>query len=106
MGQLGGQFPELKKQQELIVNVVQEEEKSFLRTLEQGTKRLEQLIAESGRSSPATRPRAVRHLRLPHRPHAADVPRAGVEVDMAGFEAELKQQKDRSRAATAVQAGD
>jgi alanyl-tRNA synthetase len=45
--QMGGQFPELRKQQELITNVVLEEERSFLRTLETGTKRLEQLIAES-----------------------------------------------------------
>src|SRR5690606_34076549 len=45
--QMGDQFPELKKQRSIIESVMQEEERSFLRTLEQGTKRIEQLLAES-----------------------------------------------------------
>ena len=107
VGQLGGQFPELKKQQELIVNVVQEEEKSFLRTLEQGTKRLEQLIAESGKKLPGDKAFELYDTYgFPIDLTQLMCREQGVEVDMAGFEAELKQQKDRSRAATAVQAGD
>src|SRR5690606_32156401 len=45
--QMGDQFPELRKQRSIIENVIQEEERSFLRTLEQGTKRLEQILGES-----------------------------------------------------------
>ena len=70
--QMGEQFPELKKQQDIVTNVMLEEEKAFLRTLEQGTKRIEQALAESkGVLARRQGLRALRHLRLPHRPHAA-----------------------------------
>jgi len=40
---MGNQFAELKAQKELIQKVVKEEEESFLRTLEDGLKRIEQI---------------------------------------------------------------
>ena len=40
-------FPELIKQKELISKVIQEEETAFLRTLESGLKRLDQLMARA-----------------------------------------------------------
>ena len=104
---MGEQFPELKKQQSLIENVVQEEEKSFLRTLAQGTRRLEQLVGETQGTLPGDKafelfdtygfPIDLTRLMLREQ---------GREVDMKGFHAELKKQKDRSRAATTVTAGD
>lgn len=105
--QMGAQFPELAKQQALITSVIKEEEQAFLRTLETGTKRLEQLVAES--DGVLNGAKAFELLdtfgfpidltRLMAREH-------GMEVDMDGFEAELKKQKDRSRAATAITTGD
>ncbi len=105
--QMGGQFPELARQQELIGSVILEEERAFLRTLETGTGRLEQLVAEStGTLSGAkafelfdTFGFPIDLTRLMAREH-------GLQVDMAGFEQELKKQKDRSRAATAITTGD
>jgi alanyl-tRNA synthetase len=114
--QMGGQFPELRKQQDIITNVIHEEEKAFLRTLELGTKRLEQLVAEvhagpgaAGGNGTLDGAKAFELLdtfgfpidltRLMAREH-------GIGVDMEGFEMELKKQKDRSRAATAITTGD
>jgi alanyl-tRNA synthetase len=45
--QLGAQFVELTSQKELIRKVVKEEEESFLRTLEEGLKRINQMIEKS-----------------------------------------------------------
>ncbi|MDC0204529.1 alanine--tRNA ligase [Flavobacteriales bacterium] len=45
--QLGTQFIELSSQKELICKVVKEEEESFLRTLEEGLKRINQMIEKS-----------------------------------------------------------
>ncbi len=44
--QMGSFFPELKKQKELIVKVIKEEETAFFKTLSTGIQRLEKLIAE------------------------------------------------------------
>ncbi|HMN04271.1 MAG TPA: alanine--tRNA ligase [Flavobacteriales bacterium] len=105
--QMGTQFPELAKQQELVTSVINEEERSFLRTLETGTKRLEQLVAESDGALNGAKAFElfdtfgfpIDLTRLMAREH-------GLEVDMEGFERELKKQKDRSRAATAITTGD
>ena len=42
---MGEAFPELKKEKNLITNVIKEEEQSFLRTLDQGLVLLDQVIA-------------------------------------------------------------
>lgn len=107
VSQMGEQFPELKKQESIIINVMLEEERAFLRTLEQGTKRIEQVLAESTKMIPGDKAFElfdtfgfpIDLTQLIAREH-------GVDVDMKGFEAELKKQKDRSRAATAVTTGD
>ena len=45
--QMGEFFPEITEQRELVRNVIREEEQGFLRTLEQGLTRIDQLISES-----------------------------------------------------------
>ena len=114
VGQMGDQFPELKKQQDIVKNVMLEEEKAFLRTLEQGTKRIEQALADpalSGVEGKGVLPGDKAFELFDTYGFPIDLTQLmareqGREVDMAGFEAELKKQKDRSRAATAVTTGD
>ena len=105
--QMGEQYPELHKQRELIVNVVLEEERSFLRTLETGTKRLEQLIAESkGTLNGAKAFELLDTFGFPIDLTQLMAREVGVQVDMKGFEKELEKQKERSRAATSITTGD
>ena len=105
--QMGGQFPELARQQALVTSVVLEEERAFLRTLETGTRRLEQLVAESSGTLPGAKAfELFDTFGFPIDLTRLMAREQGLEVDMEGFERELKQQKERSRAATAITAGD
>ena len=105
--QMGDQFPELKKQQDIITNVMHEEEKAFLRTLEQGTKRIGQVLAEGSGTIPGDKAfELLDTFGFPIDLTQLIAREQGREVDMKGFDAELKKQKDRSRAATAVTTGD
>ncbi len=105
--EMGDQFPELRKQQQLIESVMQEEEKAFLRTLEQGTKRLEQALAESKGTLSGDRAfELFDTYGFPIDLTQLMAREQKMDVDMKGFEAELQKQKERSRAATAVTTGD
>jgi alanyl-tRNA synthetase len=72
VNQMGEQFPELKKQQDIIDQRDPGRREGFLRTLEQGTKRIEQALAESKGRSRRQGLRALRHLRIPYRSDATD----------------------------------
>ncbi len=105
--EMGDQFPELRKQQQLIESVMQEEEKAFLRTLEQGTKRLEQALSESKGTLAGDRAfELFDTYGFPIDLTQLMAREQKMDVDMKGFEAELQKQKERSRAATAVTTGD
>jgi alanyl-tRNA synthetase len=107
VAQMGNQFPELKKQQAIVTNVMLEEEKAFLRTLEQGTKRIDQALSESEGTLPGNKAfELFDTYGFPIDLTQLIAREQGREVDMAGFDAELQKQKVRSRAATAVTTGD
>ncbi len=102
-------FPELEEQLAFVEKVVQEEENSFLRTLAQGLKRLDHFTAdhEEGAALPG---HFVFELYDTYG-FPADLTRLiaeerGYTIDEQGFEAEMKAQKDRSRQATSIEAGD
>ena len=100
-------FPELHKQQSFVSNVVLEEEHAFLRTLDNGLRRMDELMKESG--SMLAGDKAFELYDTYGFP--LDLTRLIAaenkqQVDEVGFDAAMKQQKDRSRAATAIDAGD
>ena len=97
-------FPELKKQSDFVTKVIKEEEEAFLRTLAKGLLRFEKENSKTLSGKVAfelydTYGFPIDLTRL----IAAE---KGWVVDETGFEAEMKQQKDRSRAATAVDTED
>jgi alanyl-tRNA synthetase len=102
-------FPELNAQLEFVSKVVKEEEEGFLRTLEKGLKRMDDIIGSHKKGS-SIEGKLVFEL-FDTFGFPVDLTRLigsenELEVDEAGFENEMQQQKDRSRAATAVDTGD
>ncbi len=106
--QLGDAFPELKTQKNLIVNVIKEEENSFLKTLDQGLLLLDQII-EQTKSDTISGEKAFElydTFGFPIDLTALILSEKGLKLDEAGFKTELQKQKDRSRAAAKISAGD
>ena len=102
-------FPELKAQQEFVAKVIKEEEEAFLRTLEKGLNKMDDIIANAAISKMINGNAAFELLDTFGFP--IDLTRLiahenNLMVDDVGFEAALKQQKDRSRAATAMDTED
>ena len=106
--QMGHVFPELKSQKNLIENVIKEEEHSFLRTLDQGLVLLENVIKET--SGKIVSGEKVFELYdtfgFPEDLTALILTEQGYEYEKEVFEAELQKQKDRSRSASQMSAGD
>ncbi len=101
-------FPELIRQQEFVTKVIREEEESFLRTLDKGLRKMDELMA--GATAAVLNGKAAFEL-LDTFGFPIDLTRLiaaenNFSVDEAGFETEMQQQKDRSRAATAIDTGD
>jgi alanyl-tRNA synthetase len=106
--QMGGVFPELKTQQQLIINVIKEEENSFLKTLDQGLVLLETIISKTeGKIVSGEKAFELYDtFGFPIDLTALILSEKGYELDEKGFEVELQKQKTRSRAAAQVTAGD
>lgn len=101
-------FPELIHQLDLVTKVVKEEEDAFLRTLDKGLKKVDEITASSDSQ---TIPGEVAFELNDTYGFPIDLTELiakekGWTVDIKGFEAALKQQKDRSRAATALDTED
>lgn len=106
--QMGTTFPELNAQKTLMENVIREEEASFLRTLDQGLVLLENLMKDSEDKMISGEKAFELYdtFGFPIDLTALILRENGYDLDEKGFEAELKKQKDRSREATQVSAGD
>jgi alanyl-tRNA synthetase len=104
-------FPELKAQQELVEKVIKEEETAFLRTLENGLKRLDSIKAELSENQNTTISGAVAFelydtYGFPLDLTALIAKENGLTVDEKGFEQEMAKQKDRSKSAAKMETGD
>ena len=106
--QMGGTFPELEKEFLLIVSVIKEEEASFLRTLEQGLLMLDVMIQNTTdkQLSGSKAFELYDTYGFPKDLTALILSERGMPLDEASFEEHLQKQKERSRAAAQVKAGD
>lgn len=106
--QMGEFFPEIKSQQQFVTNVIREEEASFLRTLDQGLQLLENVVAETkGKEvSGAKAFELYDTFGFPIDLTALILREKGFDLDEAGFNAAMQEQKNRSRAASEVSTED
>ena len=124
VGQMGHQFPELQKQQELIQRIILEEEQAFLRTLAGGIKRFNDYVGTLSAGSEcgdtvATDNNATAKVidgafafelfdtyGFPIDLTQLMASEKGWTVDMEGFNRGLAEQKERSRGAAKVENDD
>lgn len=109
--QMGGAYPELTAQQQLITRVMQEEEESFLRTLATGINRLEGVIEKTREAGSTTIDGAEAFTLFDTFGFPLDLTQLicteqGMTVDVATFDAEMQKQKERARGAAAQETGD
>ena len=109
--EMGGAFPELAAQRELITKVIKEEEESFLRTLFNGINMLSSAI-EAVKAVGKTELDGTQAFRLfdtygfPLDLTELICRESGVTVDEKQFDVEMQKQKERARNAAAVENGD
>ncbi len=106
--QMGQVFPELSAQKDLIKKVVYEEETAFLRTLEIGINKFNDYTTKNGKKEidGATAFELFDTFGFPIDLTQLMAREQGLEVDMKGYEENLKLQKERSRAAANIEASD
>ena len=108
---MGGAYPELNVQKELIAKVIKEEEDSFLRTLETGIRLLDKTMADAkaaGKTEISGKDAFTLYdtFGFPLDLTELILRENGMTADIKEFDAEMQQQKQRARNAAAVETGD
>lgn len=109
--EMGDAFPEIAAQQKLVMKVMQEEESSFLRTLENGIKLLQGVIDET-KAAGKTEIAGDKAFTLfdtfgfPLDLTELICREQGLTVDEKGFDVCMQEQKNRARNAAEVKLGD
>ena len=111
IGEMGGAYPELVAQRELIGRVMKEEEDSFLRTLDKGINLLNGAMDELKAHGEKVLDGAQAFRMFDTYGFPLDLTELicrenGYTVDEAGFNVEMEKQKARARNAAAVENGD
>jgi len=105
--QMGEQFEELKAQKDLIQKVVNEEEESFLRTLEDGLKRIEQITKNAkGEMSGKQVFELYDTYGFPADLTALILSEQNLSFNQAEFDVAMQEQKERSKQAGKIETGD
>jgi alanyl-tRNA synthetase len=106
--QMGDSFPEIRTQKALCSNVIREEENSFLKTLDQGLILLDAVILNNTGDTIDGKKAFELYdtYGFPIDLTALILSEKGLKLDEAGFQEQLQLQKERSRAASKVTAGD
>ena len=109
--QMGDAFPELKTQKILIEKVIKEEELSFYKTLEVGLKRIDQVCIDNNSAHKTVIDGKVVFELYDTFGFPVDLTSLiargyNLSIDEHGFDKYLEEQKNRSRAATAVDTED
>ena len=99
---MGDSYPEIKSQRKLIENVIKEEESSFLKTLDQGLVLLDEIINTSKKKMISGEKAFELYdtFGFPVDLTSLILNEKGFKLDIKGFEKELENQKNRSRAAS------
>ncbi|WDF60643.1 alanine--tRNA ligase [Flavobacterium sp. KACC 22758] len=106
--QMGDSFPEIRTQKALCSNVIREEENSFLKTLDQGLILLDAVILNNTGDTIDGKKAFELYdtYGFPIDLTALILSERGLKLDEEGFQEQLQLQKERSRAASKVTAGD
>ncbi|MDG1218661.1 MAG: alanine--tRNA ligase [Flavobacteriaceae bacterium] len=98
---LGDNFPEINSQKQLIENVIKEEELSFLRTLDQGLVKLDQIVKSSSDKTISGKKAFELYdtYGFPIDLTSLILSEKNLQLDIKGFNKELQIQKDRSKSA-------
>lgn len=104
-------FPEIKTQKDFVMKVIEQEEISFLRTLENGLKKLDKVKEELSKNSEKLIDGKIAFelydtYGFPFDLTSLIARENGLSVDAEGFEKEMAQQKSRSKADAAKETGD
>ena len=99
---LGDNFPELNSQKQLIENVIKEEEFSFLRTLDQGLVKLDQIVKSSSDKTISGKKAFELYdtYGFPIDLTSLILSEKNLQLDIESFNKELQIQKNRSKAAS------
>lgn len=104
-------FPELAKQAAFVGKVIREEEDAFLRTLDKGLKKMDEIVGQANQENSRMVAGKVAFELYDTFGFPLDLTRLiaaehQLTVDEPGFDEEMRAQKDRSRSATTIDTQD
>ena len=108
---MGNQYPELNSSKDQISRIILEEETSFLKTLGRGLKMIGKMISDLKKNKKKILPGKIAFELYDTFGFPPDLTQLilkenGMQLDMKGFEDEMRSQKERSREDASLDAGD